>query len=304
MTPLTLLPPDALTGQRIGLSLSDSPDLDRLGLTHQHLEQAMRELVRTVLVSGGTLAYGGHLRSGPQSLTDPMMDEVQHYASTRDRVPDRDADKSLWLCLAWQEHRGVDRQTLQTTRSALSLHGAIKYIDWHPDGKVVADPWADRGDNAVPDPAAPATTAEGLTALRRFMAGQTQARVLLGGKRAAKSVENPNGYQGDLPGLLEEALCALTAGQPVYLAGGFGGITLDMVSTIDPVIATPLLRPGLVHDPKTTTALQGFNATLQGRGWSALNNGLTPDQNRQLATTYRPSEIAALVSHGLGQLKR
>ncbi|MEY4908896.1 MAG: hypothetical protein RL260_2614, partial [Pseudomonadota bacterium] len=299
----TLLPPDALTGLRIGLSLSDSPDLDRLGLTHQHLEQAMRELVRTVLVSGGTLAYGGHLRSGPQSLTDPMMDEVQHYASTRDRVPEHDADKPLWLCLAWQEHRCADLQRLQATRQTLGLHGAIKYIGWHPDGAEV-DPWAGRGHDAISDPVAPGTPAQGLTALRRFMARQTQARVLLGGKRTAKSVVNPEGYQGDQPGLLEEALCALDAGQPVYLAGGFGGITLDMVNTIDHVIAAPLLPPSLVHDAKTTAALQVFHAALQDRGWFALNNGLTDAQNRQLATTHRPSEIAALVSYGLGQMGR
>lgn len=37
-------------------------------------------------------------------------------------------------------------------------------------------------------------------------------------------------------------------------------------------------------------------------GWSALRNGLNDDQNRHLAVTHRPAEIARLVNLGLGRL--
>lgn len=45
-----------------------------------------------------------------------------------------------------------------------------------------------------------------------------------------------------------------------------------------------------------------MRALVGTQGWSALRNGLTDDQNRHLAVTHRPAEIAMLVSLGLGRL--
>jgi hypothetical protein len=39
-----------------------------------------------------------------------------------------------------------------------------------------------------------------------------------------------------------------------------------------------------------------------GGGWRLLNNGLDDAENRRLAATHRPSEIAALVATGLGRV--
>nr|VFJ60361.1 MAG: hypothetical protein BECKDK2373C_GA0170839_108024 [Candidatus Kentron sp. DK] len=37
------------------------------------------------------------------------------------------------------------------------------------------------------------------------------------------------GFTGDWPGLVEEAIFALETDQPIYLAGGFGGVTLPRI---------------------------------------------------------------------------
>jgi hypothetical protein len=39
-------------------------------------------------------------------------------------------------------------------------------------------------------------------------------------------------------------------------------------------------------------------------GWAGLNNGLADHENRRLAASHRPSDIAALVSLGLGRLRK
>jgi hypothetical protein len=75
-----LLPSEGLRGARIGISVSDSPDLDRLGLLEIHFRLALAEI--GVLVSGGTLAYGGHLRrdgkrSGFQGEVPGLMEEAR-----------------------------------------------------------------------------------------------------------------------------------------------------------------------------------------------------------------------------------
>jgi SLOG-like protein len=89
-----LLPSNALKNVRLGISVSDSPDLARLGLLETHFRLALGELARCVLVSGGHLAYGGHLR--PDGYTTFLVQELHRY-SRRDRP--------LLICLAWQEHR-------------------------------------------------------------------------------------------------------------------------------------------------------------------------------------------------------
>ena len=56
---MTLLPPDALQGMRLGISVSESADLGRLGLLEEHFRLALGEIARVVLVSGGGLPMAG-----------------------------------------------------------------------------------------------------------------------------------------------------------------------------------------------------------------------------------------------------
>src|ERR1700689_331680 len=88
-----LLPRNALSGCCIAISASESADFGRLGLVETHFKLALAEIARSVLVSGGKLAYGGHLNL--DGYTGFLIDELQRY-SRRDRP--------LRVCLAWPEH--------------------------------------------------------------------------------------------------------------------------------------------------------------------------------------------------------
>src|SRR5690606_12847315 len=57
--------------------------------------------------------------------------------------------------------------------------------------------------------------ARGLTHLRRRLTATTNARLCIGGKLG--------GSQGRYPGIVEEALLAIEAKQPLYVSGLFGG---------------------------------------------------------------------------------
>ena len=74
---IELLPADALKGKRLGISASDSPDLARLGLVDTHFRMTLGELTRTVVIAGGYLYYGGHLRA--HGITNFLIDELQRY---------------------------------------------------------------------------------------------------------------------------------------------------------------------------------------------------------------------------------
>jgi hypothetical protein len=277
-----LLPSEILRGARIAISVSESPDLDRLGLLEIHFRLALGEIASSVLVSGGTLAYGGHLR--PDGYTTFLIQELQKYGRR---------DSPLLICLAWQEHRELALSELAARKKALGLLGRIVRLD--ADG-AETDPGRDR-DDAAQLVADPALRRRALTGMRCYMATHTQGRVLLGGKR--------RGFQGEIPGLMEEALISLQHGHPVYLAGGFGGVTADIAQALgvdDGAWLSPLLDAP-APDPRWTDGFSRLRAIPAQPGWAGLNNGLADDENWRLAASHRPSDIAALVSLGLGRLR-
>lgn len=276
-----ILPPDTLKGMRVGVSVSESTDLLRLGLTESHLRLALGEIARSVLVLGGGLAYGGHL--DPDGYTSFLTKELRRFARR---------DRPLMICLAWPEHRRIRLSQLQAWQNELGLYGEVVYLS--PDGESV-DPAIDREESPVAEKD-PEAMAHALTALRHFMGSQTHGRVLIGGKRAR--------FQGRMPGLVEEAIIALEAHQPLFLVGGFGGVTLDIIHALQPDNASwmPPYAPVEAVDPRCEESLELMKDRTKAETWAGLNNGLTPDENRVLAVTHRPSEIASLVSLGLGRL--
>jgi len=281
-TPSSILPPDTLKGQRVGVSVSQSPDLARLGLTESHLRLALGEIARTVLVLGGGLAYGGHL--DPAGYTVFLMKELTRFARR---------DRPLLVCLAWSEHRRMTLTQLTEMEKDLGLYGEIIYLT--PDGKAIKPDDGRHGDAATPELDANVVTA-GLTALRGFMTARTRGRILVGGKR--------HGFQGAMPGLVEEAIIALEAGQPVFLAGGFGGVTLDIIRALEPDHAAWLepYAPAESLDARYVRGLARLESIIKTKHWKGIDNGLSADENRLLAATHRASEIATLVSLGLGRM--
>ena len=276
----SLLATDALKGIRVAISASESADLSRLGLVETHFRLALAEIARSVLISGGKLAYGGHLN--PDGYTALLSQELQRY-SRRDRP--------LQICLAWQEHRKLSAEEFDRHKRDLGLFGEIICLD--PEGHVVE--W-NSGRGKDPQPVHDdALCQQSLTALRNYMASTSNGRVLIGGRR--------HGFHGVLPGVLEEALISIEHGQPLYLAGGFGGVTADTVTAlgVDDGTWLPAAPNGPPADQRLTDGLKQLSALAAAPDWKGLENGLTADENKQLAATPRPTEIAALVSLGLGR---
>jgi SLOG cluster2 len=272
-----LLKPDALNGLRIALSASESADLARLGLVEIHFRLALAEIARSVLVSGGKLAYGGHL--DPDGYTALLVKELQRYSRR---------DQPLRIYLAWQEHRKLAKAEFDKQVEEIGLFGEIVCLD--VNGQDIA--WGTgRGDAPVPV-TDPAIKAQALTALRTRISKDEHGRMIIGGKRTD--------FQGVMPGVLQEAILSITNNQPLYVAGGFGGIAANIAIRMGRL--KPDWLPGIddpaALDPRAVTGLDEL--TLLGKkGWP--DNGLSEAENIQLAMTYRPSEIAALISLGLGK---
>jgi hypothetical protein len=276
-----ILSTNALAGVRIGISVSESPDLGRLGLLEGHFRLALGEIARSVLLLGGNIAYGGYL--DPDGYTAFLRQELEKYGRR---------DRPLMICLAWQEHRKLPLSRLDDHYKDLGLYGEIVCLD--PEGREI-NPATGRGE--APEVIAdPTLRARALTALRQYMTNRTQGRVLIGGKR--------HGFQGILPGLMEEALMTLELGKPLYLAGGFGGVTADVSRAlrVDDGAWLSERSDAEAEDPRLIEGRNRLSRSAAQRTWKGLKNGLSDDENCRLAASYRPSDIAALVSLGLGRL--
>jgi hypothetical protein len=300
---------------RIAVSISDPPDVDLAdrGLTKSHLKRLWSRIALQFLLIGAELGYGGDLRQ--QGYTELLGDLLMSLASVQ-RGPREGAVESY---LGWPTWVSIDAATWKKY---------LRSVRWHrmlppggldvPEGADLAPRWT------IPEVQLGWTVS--MLAMRRRMAREHDARVMVGGQHRAVS---------PVPGLVDELTTFLDLGKPVYLLGGFGGMTSVLARTIlgespreltlayqddegkrtairehiDRAAATRTFteagdkgKPAPAEPipiPLAPTDFPALVARLQKGGTDALNNGLTRDENEQLFATRDPVEAISLVLRGL-----
>jgi hypothetical protein len=265
--------PEDLSGLLVGLSVSESEDLGALGFTEAHMRMVLGELARSLLLAGASILYGG--RIDPDGYTDFLRREIERYG---------DREGGLLVCLPWPVHRAMTLEQIKAARSDLGVYGEL--ICLGADGEMVPD-GMDRGED--PPEVSEIEAADSLSAARRKLVERAPMRVLAGGRREK--------YAGHMPGVLEEALLSIDAGQPLFLAGGFGGVTAAIVTELG---LDPEGVLGGVGEP--TSWPDAVAESVEKAGWPVEANGLEPEEIRRLAVSHRPGEVASLVLKGLRTL--
>lgn len=242
-----------------------------LGLSESHLREAVAEFAIYLLASGASLAYGGDLRR--QGFTELLFELVMRYRQQGE------SDTRVTDYLAWPVHIRMTADDLYKRNA--KLFGFARLVLVGQDGSCIS--MEDRKTLQSREPSDDEWST-GLTLMRQIMRGETDARVVLGGR-----VE---GYKGVMPGIAEEALLSFQVGQPLFLVGGFGGCTRDVAETV-----------GLVD------AWSGDRRTWRGRQWfepygpDDLHNGLSIEENQVLARTPHIDQAVTLVMLGLHRLR-
>lgn len=254
----------------VAVSISDSPDMDVLGLGREHLDDAMAEVARHLLAMGARLMYGGDLR--PRGFTELLFELVARHRRDADLGDERVGVTNF---LAWPVHVGLTAEAVEQLSADLS--GAAELVCLTAGGRVMTV--GERQALATRLPAADEWR-EGLTAMRRRMTAMSHARIALGGR--------VDQFKGRMPGVAEETLTALQAGQPVFVLGGFGGCARDIVECLG--LAPP------TGAPRPPWPGQDVFARFTK---SSLNNGLTSDENQILARTPHIDQAVTLVLRGL-----
>jgi len=255
----------------VAISASESSDMPALGLSEEHLHDAMAEIALSLLASGRSLAYGGDLREN--GFTQLLFELVGRYRNH----PEHEGSIAVTDYLAWPVHIRMSANEIAVF--ADEHRNAADLVLLERDGRRLDRKERSRLPAHEPDES---EWTEGLTAMRTVMRRETQARIVLGGR-----VE---GYKGAMPGIAEEACLSLQACQPVFLLGGFGGCARDIAETI-----------GL------TDRWAGSCGEWAGRSYFCryspddLNNGLSEKENTVLARTPHIGEAVALVSRDLSR---
>ena len=241
-----------------------------LGLSDEHLRDAMAEIARHVLSFGSSLVYGGDLRQyGFSELLfelvarhHPVVDDVEEYV----RVIN---------FLAWPVHILMSIKKLE--EAAESLAGSAELVCLDMNGKPMLMQHRRQLDSREP------TEEEwsmGLTAMRRHMLTQTHARIVLGGRTEQ--------YKGTMPGIGEEALLSLQRRQPLFVIGGFGGCARDIAESLE-----------LVEQQKSNRRVWDGLKDFDRFSAADLKNGLSIEDNSTLATTPHIDQAIVLILRGL-----
>lgn len=247
-----MLDASKLSGKRIAVSVSDSPDLAQLGLGTQHLHQAMAEIAQYLFASGAHLIYGGDLRTN--GFTSILFELAARYHN-------RSAETRVMFTnyLPWATHIVESSDELLAIQEEVEPYGKLVLLS--VDGKEMP---LERKKKIVDERPSPETWAACLTAMRAVATDVADARVLLGG--------SVSGFLGAMPGIAEEALITIRKKKPTYILGGFGGCSGDIVETI----AYPRRPPKRAWDGR-----KNFKAVKV----KDLGNGLSPKQNEHMSAS-------------------
>lgn len=295
-----------LEGMQVAMSLSVTPDAGGPeGFTHLHVQDATVCIARTLISSGATIAYGGDFRDGAEGFTLFLAQLIQTYNQTANQTAN-----ALHSYLAAIIKTGDAPGDL-----ALRLHSLARKPSL-ADEAILPDP-----SQPNPPPAAMY-----FSDMRRVMENHVAARIVLGGAGDPKLEAGGKGYGGRYPGVVEEAWRSMEKGNPLYVAGGFGGAAGMVADLLEGREIPGKLRDEtwLIHDfYKATAAILDAHPLRKKLGMpkrledlakaivklaapffqddaaSLAWNGLTLAENRELFRTRDPVALAALISKGL-----
>ncbi|MDR6564131.1 MULTISPECIES: hypothetical protein [unclassified Arcicella] len=289
----TLSPNNAAPNRkRIAFSISDSEDLEELGMSSLHLQDSIIELTRHLLVQGATIVYGGDLRKN--GFLEKFLELSFQY-----RVKD-DAQYSpfinyfsypIYCTLTLEQEVKFKKNRVRIVKVKPE---AIFSLD-EKDYQIVSH---DTIENTF-------LWAKNLTKMRIEKNLKSDALILMGGKLG--------GFIGCYAGIIEEAYEGLKTQKPIYLIGMFGGATRCLIQSITQ--KTTLITSehkdyfsekykALQHlyqekDPSNIPSVEAINTFFQNLSWKDLHNGLTEEENIRLFQTNHLMEAIYLVMKGL-----
>jgi hypothetical protein len=229
-----------LANRTIAMSVSETPDLARLGMLEGEDKVFLGALLTPLIYSGARIAYGGRVEHpGSTNFTLEISSQLAETYRRQDTAP---GERPMIQYLRAADAQQVGSDKLFDHALRLGTHAEIRLLledavvaTLLPAGRVV-DVRA-----GVNPPQAAASGAElraveglnaffsvkvddGLATMRSAMTRDMDARIIMGGAIARTA-------QGT-SGVVAEALAALDAGKPLLVIGGVGGSSRDVAARL------------------------------------------------------------------------
>lgn len=286
-----------LERKNIGISISnpERESLQLIGQTEDHLKKLSQVFAKYLLGSSATLIYGGDLRK--DGFTENLILEAKIL---QDRF--KTTDIHLKNYLAWPIYLNNSiavKEWIAKYRNILTMIN----VEIEEKAKTLID---NKKEFVLPDTEINSYAwSRSLTKMRCRMIEDCDARICAGGR--------DKGYKGKMPGVLEEILIASEKKLPIYLLGGFGGITQSVCKVLEKNQISENLTAkwqmennigyrGLVEQYKHDGEEINYEYMVQKIKDINLNNGLNEEENIRLFNTVYVDEAISLVLKGLQSL--
>jgi SLOG cluster2 len=229
-----------LSNRTIAISVSETPDLARLGMLEGEDKVFLGALLTPLIYSGARVAYGGRIEHpGTTNFTLEMSSQLAETYRRQDTAP---GERPMIQYLRAADAQSVGSDKLFDHALRLGTHAEIRLLledavvaTLLPAGRVVdvragVDPPQAAASGAELRAVAglsaffSAKVDDGLAALRGAMTRDMDARIIMGGAIARTA-------QGT-SGVIAEALAALDAGKPLLVMGGVGGASRDVAACL------------------------------------------------------------------------
>lgn len=199
-----------LKEKKIGLSISDPAEEELVFIGHnkKHLTQLAQDFARHFIAHNVTLIYGGDLR--PDGFTEFIFEEAQAI-KCRLQLNEKTNIKNY---ISWPIYNN-DTEAIKNWKAKYLF--TAEMLEQQPSEDV--NDLIPRKDFFLPpvNPQNLFVWSRCLTDMREKMIKDCDIRICAGGRHS--------GYKGIMPGVLEEIIIAINQECPVFLLGGFGGVS-------------------------------------------------------------------------------
>ena len=286
----------ALEGVKIGLSISDIPsnELIVLGQEKSHLIKLSQMLAQKMIRNGALLIYGGDLCE--DGFTEFLYEEA---SIIQDRI--QTSDPLIKNYIMWPTHL-IQKEDFK--QWSAMYKGICKFEKTPPAPDVV--------NEVTPNVQINRDTALNkyvwsrcLTYMREIMIAECDFRVCAGGKTTK--------YIGCMPGVLEEIYIAVNQNKPLYLLGGFGGVTSRVCQYLRSCVIPEELTMDWQknNNDHYSDLLLEYSKRNKDINYSCigeltiddLHNGLSKDDNLRLFATPFVDEAIHLITKGIKNLR-
>ena len=278
----------------IGVSISESDDQLRIGVGREMVDDTTVQLLRYILKSNGQIVYGGNL--GPYT---ELFQELSYQYGKYDDAVNGDQDKKYFTdYIAWpySEQLSIDEMCefdhCRVNIEKIGLPSGLNTDHFNPNKRTTENLYL-RGC--------------ALTLMRNSMEAATDenghplaARIFIGGRE--------KNFTGQMAGLLEEFRIAWDEQHPIFLIGGFGGVSRMLAEQIENGAYNATAFCNAARQDAGYDAVMDYYHNhgqdidynfINGLTYASLRNGLTDDDNRTLFHSVNLFEIIPIILRGI-----